>query len=82
MPNGTDASRLADAVAARAAEQCWVELTRGQVDDLLSMTQDRLAAVEGKIDEHDAADELRGRRSELLILKGMLLLGRDDPGAP
>lgn len=63
-------------------EQCWVELTRSQVVDLLSLVQDRLAQVEGRLrPEQDPPDELRARRTELLVLKGMLLLGRDDPGA-
>lgn len=64
-------------------EQRWVELTLGQVEDLLSMTQDRLSALPAITGEEGAEreDAYRQRRSELLVLKGMLLLGRDDPGA-
>jgi hypothetical protein len=59
-------------------EQCWVELTRGQINDLLSMTMDRLALVEAHV---GSRPELAERRVELITLKGALLLGRDDPGA-
>lgn len=70
--------------AARPAdEQCWVELTRGQVEDLLSMVMDRTAALVSAMGPTGpgADAELASRYSELLVLKGALLLGRDDPGA-
>lgn len=64
-------------------EQRWVELTLGQVEDLISMVMDRLSGLVSAMGPTGpgADAELAARYSELLVLKGMLLLGRDDPGA-
>lgn len=70
--------------AARPEEQQrWVELTLGQVEDLLSMVMDRTAALVSVMGPTGpgADPELAARYSELLVLKGMLLIGRDDPGS-
>lgn len=61
-------------------EQCWVELTRAQVEDLLRMVSEERTALLHRTIEKD--EPLRqARHTELLLLKGQLLLGRDDPGA-